>query len=97
MRTGEIVDNKMDAETEKAQAVVGTATKPTTVTCALQFAIGDRTYWLSRSRDGNAWRIVANGDLIEHASILHYGDVAAFHKMATRLQEIEKQWADAKK
>ncbi len=63
---------------------------------ALQFQIGNRFYWLSRSRDGNAWRIVANGDLVEHASILHYGDVAAFGKMATRLQEIEKQWADAK-
>ncbi len=60
---------------------------------ALQFKIGDRLYWISRSRDGNAWKIVANGDLVEQASILHYGDVVAFVKMATRLQEIENQWA----
>lgn len=59
---------------------------------SLQFTIGDRVYWLSRSRDGNAWRITANGDLVEHASILHYGDVVAFQKMAGRLQEIENQW-----
>lgn len=60
---------------------------------ALQFKIGDRIYWLGRSRDGNAWTIVANGDLVEHASILHYGDVAAFLKAANRLQDIENQWA----
>ena len=60
---------------------------------ALQFKIGDRIYWLGRSRDGNAWTIVANGDLVEHASILHYGDVAAFLKTANRMQEIENQWA----
>lgn len=60
---------------------------------ALQFKIGDRIYWLGRSKDGNAWTIVANGDLVEHASILHYGDVAAFLKTANRIQEIENQWA----
>ena len=60
---------------------------------ALQFKIGGRIYWLGRSRDGNAWAIVANGDLVEHASILHYGDVAAFLKTANRMQEIEKLWA----
>jgi len=60
---------------------------------ALQFKIGDRIYWLGKSKDGHAWTIVANGDLVEHASILHYGDVAAFLKMANRLTEIENQWA----
>ena len=35
----------------------------------------------------------ANGDLVEHASILHYGDVSAFLKTANRMQEIENQWA----
>lgn len=60
---------------------------------ALQFKIGDRTYWLGRSRNGNAWTIVANGDLVEHASILHYGDTEAFVRIAHRLQEIEHQWA----
>lgn len=63
---------------------------------ALQFKIGDRFYWISRSRDGNAWKIVANGDLVEQASTMHYGDVAAFVKIATRLQEIENQWATIK-
>ncbi len=62
---------------------------------SLQFKIGDRIYWLGRSRDGHAWTIVANGDLVDHASILHYGDVAAFLKIANRLQEIENQWARA--
>ena len=57
---------------------------------ALQFKIGDRLYWLSRSRDGLAWQIVANADVVERASILYYGDVTAFCKMAVRLQEIEK-------
>lgn len=60
---------------------------------SLQFKIGDRIYWLGRSRDDNAWTIVANADLVDHASILHYGDVAAFLKIANRLQEIENQWA----
>lgn len=60
---------------------------------ALQFKIGDRTYWLGRSRDGNAWTIVANGDLVDHASILHYGDVEAFVKVTQRLQQIEALWA----
>ena len=63
---------------------------------ALRFQIGDRLYWISRSRDGLAWRIVAKGDLVEHASILHYGDVPAFLKMANRLQDIENQWAAAR-
>jgi hypothetical protein len=60
---------------------------------ALQFKIGDRLYWISRARDGHAWTIVANGDLVEHASILHYGDVEAFLKICRRLQEIENLWA----
>lgn len=61
---------------------------------ALQFKIGDRTYWLGRSRDSLHWRIVANGDTVESASILHYGDVQCFLKMANRLKEIEDQWAE---
>jgi hypothetical protein len=60
---------------------------------ALQFKIGDRLYWLGRSRDGNAWTIVANGDLVEHVSILHYGDVLAFVMVSERLKGIEDQWA----
>ncbi len=84
---------------EQPASIADTEAKPGSLHpagSALQFKIGDRLYWLSRSRDGHAWRIVANGDLVEHASILHYGDVAAFGKMAARILEIEKQWADAK-
>lgn len=62
---------------------------------ALQFKIGDRLYWITRNREGLAWQIVANGDIVDRASILHYGDVPAFLKIANRLQDIENQWAAA--
>ena len=60
----------------------------------LDFKIGDRTYWVGRARDGHAFTIVANGDLVDHASTLHYGDVGAFAKIAQRLIEIQKQWEE---
>jgi hypothetical protein len=81
---------------ERAAKQEGVSSLAAPTSPALQFKIGDRLYWISRSRDGSAWKIVANGDLVEQASILHYGDVAAFVKMATRLEEIENRWAARK-
>jgi len=85
------MENTMTSELPGAPAVASSALLGDRR--SLQFKIGDRIYWLGRSRDGNAWTIVANGDLVEHASILHYGDVGGFVKVAKRLQAIESQWA----
>lgn len=60
---------------------------------ALPFKIGDRTYWVGRDDKRLGYRIVANGDIVEFASSLHYGEVGAFVRIAQRLSEIEKQWA----
>jgi hypothetical protein len=64
---------------------------------AIPFLIGDRTYWVGRDDRRNGYRIVANGDMVEYASALHYGDVGAFRRIAQRLEAIEDQWAQNSK
>ena len=60
---------------------------------AIGFKLGDRTYWVSRgptNREG--FQIVANGVLVDFASTIHYGEVAAFLRIARRLEEIQADW-----
>jgi len=60
---------------------------------AIHFIIGDRTYWVARDDRRNGYRIVANGEMVEYASALHYGEVGAFRRIAQRLEAIENDWA----
>lgn len=60
---------------------------------AISFEIGGRTYWLGRDDRRSGYRIVCNGDLVEYASALHYGDVGAFRRIVQRLEAIERDWA----
>jgi len=63
---------------------------------AFNFSIGDRTYHVRRdAKRGDAWVIVANGDLIHSVSTKHYGDVGAFQLVGNILQDIEARWAEA--
>ncbi len=63
---------------------------------AIAFSIGDRTYHVRRDeRRSNAWVIVANGDIVQTVSTLHYGDVGAFHLIGNVLLDIERRWAEA--
>ena len=60
---------------------------------AISFVIGDRTYWVGRDDRRNGYRIVANGDMVDYASALHYGDIGAFQRIVERLAAIERDWA----